>query len=244
MGPGMQRSILLLLSLLWSLAYALLEVPVARRISHSSGSPSLLTRGATLHLQKRIVEADPFYIPSWVVGGGYYINVTVGTPPQEQTILFSTGSSDLYFDSSESETCQRPPEAPGSCRGGTFNSVDSSTYEQINASPAFNITYADGSVSAGPFGSDVIGIGDVTISGPSGNGAVQFGIAESISESPNYATGILGLGYRENQARAPFYNTLVDIMAQENTIASRVFSIALGQRCKWPASTVHGSKRL
>jgi len=145
--------------------------------------------------------------------------VTVGTPPQEQVVILDTGSSDLYFDSSTADTCQKT--GLYSCRGGTFNHADSSTYNIVAESPAFNTSFGDGSTAVGPFAEDVVGIGDVRIDG------VQFGVADEVDSTTGYAVGLMGLGYSENEASQRQYPNIPEVLASSGEIDSRLYSIYL-----------------
>jgi hypothetical protein len=145
--------------------------------------------------------------------------VTVGTPPQEQVVILDTGSSDLYFDSSSAATCQKT--GLYSCRGGTFNHADSSTYNIVAESPAFNTSFGDGSTATGPFAEDVVGIGDVRIAG------VQFGVADEVDSTTGYAVGLMGLGYSENEASRRQYPNIPEVLASSGEIDSRLYSIYL-----------------
>ncbi|EGP88765.1 aspartyl protease [Zymoseptoria tritici IPO323] len=148
--------------------------------------------------------------------------VSVGTPPQLQTVILDTGSSDLYFDSSSAETCQT--SGPESCQGGTFDKTKSDTYNEFEASPAFNTSFGDGSTAVGPYGQDMIGIGDVVVS------PVQFGLAEEVDTSTGYSIGLLGLGYSTNEAvsgTTDFYENLPEVLARSGEINSRLYSIYL-----------------
>lgn len=145
--------------------------------------------------------------------------VTVGTPPQEQVVILDTGSSDLYFDSSTAKTCQGT--GLYSCRGGTFDHADSSTYKIVAESPAFNTSFGDGSSATGPFAEDVIGIGDVRIDG------VQFGVADEVDSTTGYAVGLMGLGYSENEASQRQYPNIPEVLASSGEINSRLYSIYL-----------------
>jgi hypothetical protein len=151
--------------------------------------------------------------------------VTVGTPPQEQVVILDTGSSDLYFDSSTADTCQKT--GPYSCRGGTFNHADSSTYKIVAESPAFNTSFGDGSSATGPFAEDVIGIGDVRIDG------VQFGVADEVDSTTGYAVGLMGLGYSENEASQRQYPNIPEVLASSGEINSRLYSIYLNDIGEW-----------
>ena len=151
--------------------------------------------------------------------------VTVGTPPQEQVVILDTGSSDLYFDSSTAATCQQT--GLYSCRGGTFDHADSSTYKIVAESPAFNTSFGDGSTATGPFAEDVVGIGDVRIDG------VQFGVADEVDSTTGYAVGLMGLGYSENEASRRQYPNIPEVLASSGEINSRLYSIYLNDIGEW-----------
>jgi hypothetical protein len=156
--------------------------------------------------------------------------VTVGTPPQEQVVILDTGSSDLYFDSSTAATCQKT--GLYSCRGGTFNHADSSTYKIVAQSPAFNTSFGDGSTATGPFAEDVVGIGDVRID------SVQFGVADEVDSTTGYAVGLMGLGYSENEASQRQYPNIPEVLASSGEINSRLYSIYLNDIGEWEGLTV------
>ncbi|KAI4766872.1 acid protease [Aureobasidium sp. EXF-3400] len=60
-------------------------------------------------------------------GFEYYVNFTVGTPGQLQTVFIDTGSSNTIIFASNASFC----EASG-CHGGTFDLSKSSTYEKTD----------------------------------------------------------------------------------------------------------------
>lgn len=154
----------------------------------------------------------------------------MGSPPQPQTVLLATATSDIYLDSVDADMCQLgSSSSSGACRGGFFDSSASSTYQEIAASPAFNITYGDNSTAAGPLGADVVGIGDASISG------IGFGVAESIVSTAGNSIGVMGLGYVSNEAVAESdrYPTILDAMVHSGAIDSRLFSVHLGSTCEF-----------
>src|SRR5689334_12585577 len=61
---------------------------------HLGSVPSLARRGT--HSEQLINS---------ISGGGYYVQVKVGTPPQTMTMLLDTGSSDAWVLSHEADLC-------------------------------------------------------------------------------------------------------------------------------------------
>ncbi len=41
----------------------------------------------------------------WIFSGGYFLDIEVGTPPQQLQVLLDTGSSDLFIPSAEAARC-------------------------------------------------------------------------------------------------------------------------------------------
>jgi len=84
----------------------------------------------------------------------YFLNITVGTPSQLQTVRLDTGSSDLFVTSSTAAYCQTD-----TCMGGTFDISKSSTAQMV-APGVFNISFFDGSMDSGDLISDVVQVRD------------------------------------------------------------------------------------
>jgi hypothetical protein len=60
-------------------------------------------------------------------GEGYFVNITIGTPGQLQTMEIDTGSANAIVIASNTSFC-----ASSVCDGGTLNSSASSTFETTN----------------------------------------------------------------------------------------------------------------
>ncbi|SMQ49897.1 unnamed protein product [Zymoseptoria tritici ST99CH_3D7] len=166
----------------------------------------------------------------------------VGSPPQSISVSLGTGSYDLYFNSASSASCNGS-SSPSPCRGGTFNSSASTSYQEVNASPAFYIVYGDQSGAIGPYGTDSIQFGQTVVND------VQFGIGEQLEIPGQYTESTMGLGYPEEEAiytasgTAPLspYKNLPGVMVREGMAASRLYSIALGRRdTDTPGSLIFG----
>ncbi|EME85045.1 uncharacterized protein MYCFIDRAFT_88648 [Pseudocercospora fijiensis CIRAD86] len=208
-----------------ALAHNLPQLNIQKRDRHNGGATNLYRRSVAGHVEKRqdgTVSTNIFDVLSWSNGGAYYANITVGTPPQEQTVILDTGSSDLYFDASSAQTCQTTGAT--ACKGGTFDPSKSKSYKEIAASPAFNTSFGDGSSATGPYGNDMVGIGDVVIN------PVQFGVASEVTSTTGFSIGLMGVGYSSNEAVqsvSDFYPNMPEVLKNAGVIASRLFSVFL-----------------
>lgn len=167
------------------------------------------------------------------IGNRYMINLTVGTPPQPQSVLIDTGSSDTIFLAAESFCTSK--KTASKCPGGTFNTSASSTFKMLS-SGGINATYGGVTTSSDNNGAlvadlvtDVIQTGDLIV------GGVHFGAAHQSSGDilPNGDyVGIMGLAYpyveavREGQ---PKYPTFVQSLVDAGAISSRLFSVYLNE---------------
>ncbi|KAG5665102.1 hypothetical protein KAF25_009227, partial [Fusarium avenaceum] len=147
----------------------------------------------------------------------YFLNASLGTPPQDFRLHLDTGSSDLWTNYAGSELCE---SHAGICsESGLYNPNKSSTYHFVNSD--FNISYADGSGATGDYATDTFSMGDVTVKN------LQFGIGYDTSDND----GVLGIGYKTNEAIIQYdekpYNNLPARLAADGIIASNAFSLYL-----------------
>lgn len=129
-----------------------------------------------------------------------------------------TGSSDVWVESATSDLCTSKNNPCATT--GTFNAAYSSTFKNI--SNDFSISYVDGEFADGDYGSDVFHLGDVNVTG------LQFGIGLQVTSTE----GIMGIGFNRNEVqvqrlRKNPYRNLIDLMADENIIRSRAYSLWL-----------------
>jgi hypothetical protein len=150
----------------------------------------------------------------------YFLNATIGSPPQPIRLHLDTGSSDLWVNTPGSALCSVRTETNPCDAGGVYSANKSSTYEYLGS--YFNISYIDGSGASGDFVTDTFRMGDVSLSN------LQFGVGY-VSTS---AQGILGIGYPKNEvqvSRAGLqpYDNLPARLAADGLISSNAYSLWL-----------------
>nr|AFX73038.1 preprogaline A [Galium verum] len=145
----------------------------------------------------------------------YYGDISIGSPPQNFTVIFDTGSSNLWVPSSKcyfSIACWIHHKYKGS---------KSSTYKKIGKS--CSIRYGSGSIS-GFSSQDSVGVGDIVVKNQvfieaSREGSLSFVLAKF--------DGILGLGFQEiavDDMVPVWYN-----MVNQGLVNEKVFSFWLNR---------------
>ncbi|NWV04597.1 CATE protein, partial [Ptilonorhynchus violaceus] len=210
--------LLLLSALCLALAGALRRVPLMRRRSLRK---LLRERGQLSHLWKAqeldsVDSEDCAAFPESneplvnYLDMEYFGQISIGTPPQNFTVVFDTGSSNLWVPSvyCVSKACAEHTR---------FQPTQSSTYQVIGT--PFSIQYGTGSLT-GIIGSDQVVIEGLVVSNQ------QF--AESISE-PGKAfldaafDGILGLAYPSLAVDG--VTPVFDNMMDQNLVELPIFSV-------------------
>lgn len=142
----------------------------------------------------------------------YFGTIGIGTPAQDFTVIFDTGSSNLWVPSvyCSSEACTNH---------NRFNPQDSSTYEAT--SETLSITYGTGSMTG------ILGYDTVEVGGISDTNQI-FGLSETEPGSFLYYApfdGILGLAYPSisSSGATPVFDNIWD----QGLVSQDLFSVYL-----------------
>ncbi|CEJ92468.1 hypothetical protein VHEMI08120 [[Torrubiella] hemipterigena] len=151
----------------------------------------------------------------------YYVNVTIGQPPQEVTLQIDTGSSDLFVLTDSVETCSNPKPT---CKT-PFTLSKSTTVEQLSesdfgGSPDFGSLFVDRTKALGLYMRDEVSIG----------GAVIEKQIMAVATEGTVRAGIFGLGLNTLESSSQSnvtYPQFIDNLVSKNIIGRRVFSVFL-----------------
>lgn len=138
----------------------------------------------------------------------YWINITVGTPGQPQSLQLDTGSRRIWVPATGSSVCSN--SVVDCAQLGSFDSSESSTFQSTGQTDS--ITYADGSGVSGPTFYDTFRIGGQ---------AVTKQIALLAKQGSGLSEGVLGVGF---PASAP---TINHDLADQGAINGNKYSVWL-----------------
>lgn len=152
----------------------------------------------------------------------YYINITVGTPPQNFAVDLDTGSSDLWvISAADTYDCDVPEDSLG-CNFGLYNQSKSSTYALLQ-SGTFEVAYGDGTGATGDFITENIGFG--------GNITLKSQIMGLANETIGFTFGLMGIGFDANEYNASYggtpYPSVIDQLKDQGYINVKAFSLWL-----------------
>ncbi|KAI3336744.1 eukaryotic aspartyl protease [Xylariaceae sp. AK1471] len=197
----------------------------ARNIPSSIGEPKVVNLSTQRRTVSNPVQRDRLRRRDGTVDATldneetlYFVNATIGTPPQSLRLHLDTGSSDLWVNTPSSSLCTQSTKP---CLfSGAYTANQSSTYEFVGS--WFNISYVDGSGASGDYVSDTITIGTTKLD------RLQFGIGYQSSSSQ----GILGVGYPINEVQVGragknAYDNLPAAMVTSGQISRNAYSLWL-----------------
>jgi len=195
---------------------SLLRIPVRRvEVQHdddtTSGPQVLLGLASQLGTSERGQRVEEEVVLSNNKNMAYYGEIRVGEPGQKLTVIFDTGSSNLWV----------PTKATGS--GEFYDFGVSSTH--VGSSVIFQISYGSGDIS-GLFCQDTVSIGEMALPN------FTFAEVNDTSGLRNWAgmpfDGVLGLGFPELAVRG--VPTVMQALVQSGQLAEPVFGFYLGDQ--------------
>lgn len=207
------------------IAAALGAVSLLASIAPAFAAPEPGTVGFSFE-KKRVAAADaPRRLSRRTITAGldneillYFINCTVGTPPQAFSLQLDTGSSDIWFPAANADICQQDPS---NCPVGTYDASASSTYSDPQL-PEFQIQYVDGTQISGAYLSDVLNVGGVQLTNMTMAAALQ---------ANTQGIGIMGVGFESGESAASLngftYPNVINVMKNEGKINSLAYSLWL-----------------
>lgn len=223
MQEGRNKQLLLLLATITS-SIGATAIAMAERDSPPTLEPTLMRiplakvalppRGVH-HRQRGLAEKGEIILRDVYQDVAYTGVIGIGTPPREFTVIFDTGSSDLWVPSALCKVCGHRNK---------YNSDSSSTFKRDGG--RFEITYMGGPVS-GYLAEDTVTLGGYAvrnqtfaqITNPLGLGTSYLGGGYD---------GVLGLGFDEISVAntvTPFHNL---IQQQGKALPEPVFAFYLG----------------
>jgi len=154
----------------------------------------------------------------------YVGEINIGTPPQSFSVVFDTGSADLWVPHEKCHT-----ESPMNCAAkNAFNPAASTTNVELpsGSKSEFSITYGSGPVS-GVFTKDRVTLGQDDVVSDQTFALVEHSSGLGALYLKAQFDGILGLAFPA-LTQNPGVNTVVQNLLAENVIKSHVFSFYVG----------------
>ncbi|KAF9206632.1 hypothetical protein BGZ49_002088 [Haplosporangium sp. Z 27] len=147
-----------------------------------------------------------------IVDTQYYGAAKIGTPGQTILFDFDTGSSDIWFPSTQCTSVQ--------CKKHTrFNPKKSKTFK--NDSREWSMLYGDGSSAHGVLASDIVDVGGIKVRQTVGLSTMESG---QFLQSPD--DGIFGLGFASLESVGGV-KTFMDNAVASKALAKPIFSVFL-----------------
>ena len=150
----------------------------------------------------------------------YVINMTIGTPPKLASLQVDTGSTDLWFQTLNSATCQA---SDSSCANFTDYDVSKSSSAKLVGRNVSTLVYGLGNANCDQY-NETVSFGNITFQ----NMPVRVA-----GQSKGLPFGIVGLGSSDYSTPAIVNNqrttlpTFLQYMVQNKYIQSQAFSFWL-----------------
>ncbi|KAL5227569.1 hypothetical protein ABZP36_015834 [Zizania latifolia] len=223
-SSGMGLNHLLLVTCLWTLSYAvllhassdgLLRINLnKKRLDKKTLAGAKVARQQSHHLRVASLGDDIVPLDNFL-DTQYFGEIGIGTPPQNFTVIFDTGSSNLWVPSTKcyfSIACYLHHR---------YRSKGSSSYTKNGES--CTISYGSGSI-AGFFSEDNVLVGDLVVKNQK---FIEATSEPSITFIIGKFDGILGLGFPEiSVGKAP---PIWQVMKEQKLIEKDVFSFWLNR---------------
>lgn len=146
----------------------------------------------------------------------YIGTIALGTPPQNFTMVFDTGSSDMWVPAQACVT-------PVCLTLIRYNTTSSTTYRAENK--PFDVKYGDGSHVSG-----VTAIDSVTLSGTKiANQSFGLAAVDDSTIAKKGVEGVVGLGFGA-VANIKGYSTLVETMISRKNLTQPIVSMWMGRQ--------------
>lgn len=173
----------------------------------------------------------------------YSVELDIGTPSQEVTVLVDTGSSDLWVMGSNNPYCRGSSDSQISSSDridcgefGTFNSDRSSSWSRNGSAPRFSIQYGDTTFASGIWGQDHLHLEDLNITG----------LSFAVANRTNSTVGVLGVGLpgleTTNSGRTPYqYDNFPMVLKRAGATDSTAYSLYLNSLQEEHGSILFGA---
>ena len=182
-----------------------------RPFTQAATSPPRSNHG----LQKRQPKVVPLSFSSLGSGSSFFVNVSIGTPPQTVTTYLDISSGDLWVPEGGAHGCT-PPKV-----GYTFDPDSSTTYDNLTTPFTFNLTSIDNLTVGGYFATDVVGVGGAAIP------KQEFAISNDTAACNRTGAGVLGIGYFTVQGgpATKRYANILEQLVDRDLINTPAYSI-------------------